>query len=517
VTLSNATIPQNGTVDVIITLVGSGYELLPDPIDVVLCTDRSGSMLINGTDGIPDDRMIHAMNAAKTFNSNMTVRDRIGLVSFGDNSGTNGWANLNSSLPNAYSNRYWAGRDSTYSDDKSYVSRYYKGNPRYCGTDASQDLVLSFDRNLVNSAVEQMVPAGGTPMREGLYQSIKMIRDNPNLQYPDAVKAIILLTDGAWNTGGDPQGGSSAKSFPEIGTGSVITWANESKTRIYTIALGSDPNQAELEQYAIETGGRSYTTPTADQLSSIYSLIAGELRTEAGVNTTADLNFQNLEISGVTVPGAEVLEYVPLAGVSTSIILPNGTSQYKNQAEEWNATHTLSFNVGTVKLNEQWQASFRLIAKREGTFNIFGSDSVVTFESADGMDIMHLPNKTISVKPNLSNSGINFMGLMLSDLTAIRSAPDWISVSWTLNYTGTKTASEEASYSIDGGRTWKRITSLVRSSGLHNEHTGLDLRQIPGTSEYHIRIEASGEDGGWDRKETQIIVGEQTAAFIKLE
>ncbi|MCC7565898.1 MAG: hypothetical protein KO206_06465, partial [Methanomicrobiaceae archaeon] len=54
------TVEVNQTVDVGITLVGDGWALQPDPIDVILCTDRSGSMLYDNP-----DRMHSAREAAK--------------------------------------------------------------------------------------------------------------------------------------------------------------------------------------------------------------------------------------------------------------------------------------------------------------------------------------------------------------------------------------------------------------------------------------------------------------------
>ena len=103
-----------------------------------------------------------------------------------------------------------------------------------------------------------MVPAGGTPMREGLYRSVKMLKDDPR---STAISAVVLLTDGAWNTGGNPQGGAGATSFGVVGTGSVITWAKNNNIRIYTIRLGTEASQTELMAYANETGGSILTHP----------------------------------------------------------------------------------------------------------------------------------------------------------------------------------------------------------------------------------------------------------------
>lgn len=57
------TVAVNGTLDVSVSIYGDGYELTPDPIDVMVSVDRSGSMLKDYP-----DRMVSAMSALKTFN-----------------------------------------------------------------------------------------------------------------------------------------------------------------------------------------------------------------------------------------------------------------------------------------------------------------------------------------------------------------------------------------------------------------------------------------------------------------
>ncbi len=162
-----STVAVNSTVDITIRLTGDGWALMPDPIDVVMCTDRSGSMLYNDTDSIIHDRMVHAMNAGKIFNAQMGTRDRVGLVSFGDNSATSGWAELRRYYSHQYGGAEWVGRDSTWTGDSAYIAANYKGNPRNYGTTdyASVEQTLSSERSTVNSSIEMMVPAGGTPMR----------------------------------------------------------------------------------------------------------------------------------------------------------------------------------------------------------------------------------------------------------------------------------------------------------------------------------------------------------------
>lgn len=74
VSLSKPVVFVNDTFDVRVRLNGDGWALHAKPIDVVLATDRSGSMA--GT------KMTDAKNAAKLFTGNLTDQDQEGLVSF---------------------------------------------------------------------------------------------------------------------------------------------------------------------------------------------------------------------------------------------------------------------------------------------------------------------------------------------------------------------------------------------------------------------------------------------------
>ncbi len=495
--LSTSVYPQtvnvSNTVDVLIQLRGDGWALQPNPIDVVLCTDRSGSMLYNNSDGIIDDRMVHAISAAKIFNSQMSaIRDRVGLVSFGDNSATSGWANLTPRYyystyyhkwrwdwSGVYSNWYWVSRDDRYDCEYSsdyysldsvhqkYVDAHYPGTPRYYGTTqyASEDLVLSFDRTSVNNTINQMVPAGGTPMREGLYRSVKMILDHPRpISGTTTIKAIVLLSDGAWNTGGNPEGGSGVTSFPEISTGSVIDWANTSGIKIFTVALGSDPNREELQSYATKTGGKYYSTDKADELSQIYEDIAGELRLEAGVNTQVDLDFGTIEVNYEMIEVNDtfkVFDYVSDPVLSTRIHSYNETadiipSYVRNDTQSWNENKSLYFDAGTIKLGQIWEARYRLRVLTDGSINIFGPGSQIIFNN--GESTLFLPQTLITGVPSMVSTGVNTSELNITTGDSSSGTDDsgMEYVEWPIyrEYTGIYNVTERYYISNDGGMQW---------------------------------------------------------------
>jgi hypothetical protein len=516
------TIAVNDTVDVTIAFKGDGWAMGPKPIDAVMCTDRSGSMLYNDTDGIIDDRMVHAMNAGKIFNANMGTNDRVGLVSFGDNSATSGRAELRQGYPYQYGGAQWVGKDSTWTGDNSYITTYYIGNPRYYGTTqlASIDQNLSFIRTTVNNSINRMVPAGGTPMREGLYRSVKMLIDYPRT---NAVKAVILLTDGAWNTGGNPQGGAGATSFSGVGTGSVITWAKNNNITIYTIALGSDPSQTELQAYANETGGKFFAAPTADQLATIYSAIAGELKTDAGVNTTMLTDFENVNVTGVSIAGAQVYDYVPNATASTRILWQDGVTNVTNQSADWALDNKLDFTIGTIKVGETWEATFRLKVKQSGTIDVFGANSLVSFNG--GASTLTLPHTFLTVVPNLNATGMGAKTITLSNLliTEPGEINALLPVMWNMTYTGNMTVTEQIYYSIDDGP-WvlfliKTIPGYTTDAVTmeYVDYAQLDVTKLP-PGGFKIKVYATAPDAPDASAITDVkLVGGKGKTFIKLE
>ncbi len=125
--VSPETVAVNDTIDATIRLRGDGWALQPEPIDVVLVIDRSGSM--SGTD-INPSRMIAARNAANEFISrmNLAARDRVALVSFA----------FDARLDQGLTDRSW----------------------------------------WIQSAVDALSPSGATNMRRAYYEAIKYLKEN---------------------------------------------------------------------------------------------------------------------------------------------------------------------------------------------------------------------------------------------------------------------------------------------------------------------------------------------------
>ncbi len=496
------TVQTGELVDVSVRLKGDGWALQPKPIDVVLCTDRSATMLYNES-VIPfptgklvveslDDRMVDAMNAANTFVGQTSGQDRIGLVTFGAPSG--GIAILYNTSVNPGNNSNWwknkdklafrAGKDYTCNkgkdcqdpsnqdstDDKAYVDAHYPGHwpagKDYHGMAISVDSPLTPDKSQVRTAINSTVPAGGTPMREAIYESVKQLINN---RRDGAVQAIILLTDGNWDMGGDPQGiyadcsittgrplfchaepyrnpdGSSAigpGGHDGPGTGSVITWAKDNGIKIFTIALGSELNKDELRAYATETGGKYNETASSSQLGSIYMEIAGELKEEASVDTQVSLDFTNMEVNGTyTLPGNTVFKYEflpPKRSTLIAFIAPNSPAltSVVNSTTDW-ANGQFNFSAGIIKVNQEWVVNFTLRALTEGNIRVLSSkkSSKITFKGTEGE--VGIPDTYITAIPPGTEKGPEGIVFEIENLN--RTNPDDTEIAhleWEPKYNG---------------------------------------------------------------------------------
>jgi hypothetical protein len=364
-----------------------------------------------------NDRMVDAMHAAITFVGKITDQDRIGLVTFGTPRG--GIALLkatgNSTIDaNLEPESYRAGKDFACKpgkkcggavnslDDGAYVSTHYDGHGP-TGRDYRVNGVptkVYVESNLTNfkpqiiSAINSTVPAGGTPMRYGICEAVKLLKNNTR---DGAVQAIVLLTDGRWDTGGDPQSkdpGWGGPSFCEgapkdtywgDGRGSVIKWAKNSDIRIFTIALGEELYKDQLQAYAFETGGKYHEAKNSSELESVYMDIAGELREDASVDTKVNLDFKDMEVNTTYhLSGSDVFEYLYLPGISTFIKPPEAAGWTLNNSEEWGKGLPFSFSADTIKVNQTWMVNFTLRSRIEGNIRLLSGSSRVTFVGKEG-------------------------------------------------------------------------------------------------------------------------------------
>ncbi|WFN33570.1 VWA domain-containing protein [Methanogenium sp. S4BF] len=503
------TVEVGEPVNVTVRLIGDGWKLSSKPIDVMLCADRSGSMNESGK----MDKLKVALNA---FNENMTDdTNRVGMISFGSN--------------------------------------------------ATWDLNFTTDRNEVKSAIDKLHADGWTSMRQGLYLAL-----GENIKHGSAgvLQAVILLSDGDYNYYGDPLArGNKHTTDPEGSPFNIYNkltedyywfdglsegdddsnqnlsyYAATKNIPVYSIALGNKLTKGgndTLKKLAKYTGGTYYYAPTGDQLVGIYTSIAGELKTAAGVNTKMDLNLSNIELNNVSQPNSKsdpILEYEYVEGASTLIKSwigsegsPNiGPERTLNQTDGWDTKRCLNFDstqIGTIQLGQTWQAVFRLIPMKPGNINIFGEGSSIFFN--DGADSLNLPKTYITAEPDLNATGINFGRLRVYDLECAEAGSGavidtYLTMDWNLNYSGIDTVTQCLYYqNVDDGF-WTKFCMFDVAGPLSDIPDPSYTKKLyvgdfpPG--EYKLRVHAMAADAADSVVETPaIVIGMGVRNYIRLE
>ena len=178
------------------------------------------------------------------------------------------------------------------------------------GEGASLLVGLTSNKNYVKRKIDRLYPDGGTPMGDALKLAINhLIKKGRS----NAVKVILLFTDGWWNEGCNP-----------------IKQAYRAKRKgiiIYTIGWGA-VNDAELKKIAEITGGKYYYATTSEELRSIYEKLAKRLSNITAKNVRVEVNLNNN------------VEY------SNPSVKPSGNG--------------LVWDIGTLSENETWNVSFNV-------------------------------------------------------------------------------------------------------------------------------------------------------------
>ncbi|HII98205.1 MAG TPA: VWA domain-containing protein [Methanoregula sp.] len=522
------------TIDVHLMLKGDGWALRPNPVDAMLVIDRSGSMN-TAMDG--QTRLYWAKAAATNFVNNMSSGDQVGLVTYG---GT-------STLDNS----------------------------------------LSLDFATVKAKINSIAQGGYTPTRQALLYAIQDVNSNRNTN-PKSIQAIVLMSDGEFNYYGDPLGrgtgyddgtyawtstysnrytwfsglpapsGTAWTSGGGVGTNQDLSlYALNNNIRIYTIYFNpvSSPSGTTWDTMgtlATLTKGKRYHADSGSKLDNVYSEIAGELKESAGVGTTAYMDFGSIVVNDQLDTTGDIFMYVadptgdgvtdipPPAGLGSTMVrkynethdlIPGtGYSQvgplWDNMTGYWNAhtPHHLSFDVGTVKIQETWETNFRLRVLKEGSISLMGPNSVITFyDDEGGMSTLKLENlSSFTATQNTVFTGATWQTITISDFkrtdTVTGDGPltSTLPVTWTTDYTGFRPVTHDVYYIHDFDPPVRFAQIVTTGVGQRTLFAQLDMTTLP-PGGYQIRVHAHAADadaidtiGFWP-------YNTQTRAFIKLE
>ncbi|MCK8519866.1 hypothetical protein, partial [Methanoculleus sp. 7T] len=307
-------------------------------------------------------------------------------------------------------------------------------------------------------------------------------------------------------------------------------YAKNNEIRLYMISFSDDIKENDttwetMDILAETTGGKHYHAVTGDDLARIYTEIAGELQTEAGVNTTMNLDFEKVRVNSTTVSGDRVFDYVFKDGVSTHIHNQTGTGNVLfddtvDQTDDWKYNNQkLHFDIGTVRLGQTWETTFRLKVNETGNITLFGSGSTILFNR--GAESLEIPEVFISAVPE-NNPGNETADLWVGEPSRVGSGPitDFLRMKWTLTYTGNETATQNLFYSIDEKRTWIDFGTVAPRTEcqVQEEVAVLDVRDRP-AAQYWIRVRATAPDAPPAENETSVsfFVGNTTAKKIRLQ
>jgi hypothetical protein len=312
----------------------------------------------------------------------------------------------------------------------------------------------------------------------------------------------------------DYNSGSDTSNTAKAAAISIASTIKGQNIKIYTIAFGSDADTATLT--AIASPGCSYVASDGTALSTVYGTIYGEIA-DPGVDTSMTADFQNITVTGVTIPGGDVYTYVP----STKIGWQNGTITFKNQTSDW-ADHQLDFTIGTIKLKEQWNATFQLRVNKSGLIDVFGNHSSVTFNG--GTQTLYLPQTFITVVPHLNVTEITAKTITLENLMVTGEISALLPVKWNSIYTGNKTLTEKVYYRINSGP-WVQFDIKTHpypfgpnfTTTNYVNYAQLDVTKLP-FGNYTIKVYATASDApDFTIYLNNIKFGNSSRSYIKLQ
>jgi hypothetical protein len=555
------TVGINQTLNVTIQIKGDGWALGPRPVDVVIVTNLAG-----GVGGA--ERLTQTKVGEVAFIESAEPGVFISLVSIGNNptystgSGSGGPGPFASANALALWNQQqfdglahfqpYAGAPMDKclwdpalwnSPSRSMPNATICHAATYNYFNPSSDAKLEMDFIEANSAANKALlknkvhdfrDFGGTNYAAGINMALKQF---DKVEGNGHVKALIIMGDGItmvaptapgatdsyWPSDWYPR--ASLGCFDESDSAKIATWksADIAKSRGIEIFVLGYPSYGQIDNGTINgmvSPGRYYFVPDANEMRHYFDVIYGEIREEAGVNTLMTVDFQTINVTGVSTPGSEVYDYVYAPTASTKIGWQDGKTNVTDQSADWAADNKLDFTIGTIKIQQQWNATFRLKVKKSGIIDVFGKNSTVTFNGLT--DSLYLPQKFITVVPNLTATEIGVKTITLHNLTCTETGEikALFPVMWSTNYTGNKTLTEKVYYRIDTGPWVQFDTKTHTYDPLTMEYVDfaqLDVTKLP-PGGYKIKVYATASDAPDVIAETDLkTVGGRGKTFIKLE
>ena len=563
------TVGINQTINITIGFSGDGWTMQSKPIDVLLLLDNSGSM---GSSSNSADGLYQSKEAAITFINNMTPGiDRVGVIFYDHKT----YPNNSVYVPLTYDLDSVKNNISAYTrtDGQGYHTRtryaLYQGitlmnSPGWNDRGAVPAIIHMTD-GLWSMEGDPLARAGAigfnqsfSPL-ENVANGLHSVWAGNNVGAGDdtpVTNQYRYFDDLGGGTGvngnkTDFPNGQTFNNPPTIGWASqpepyektqntttktswyftnaenskqnMSVYASESGIRIYSIGFTNKADKPALKSalttMSNATGGFYRYAPTKTELKNVYTDIAKDLKDTASINTSMTADFDNVNVTGVTMPGIQVYTYVP----STKINWQDGnTTTFINQSDDWLADSKLDFNIGTIKVGQKWNATFQLRVNQSGLIEVFGKNSTVSFNG--GNETLYLPQTFITVVPNLTAIEVGVKTITLENLMVSGEISALLPVKWNSIYTGNKTLTEKVYYRINSGP-WVQFDIKTHpypfgpnfTTTNYVNYAQLDVTKLP-FGNYTIKVYATASDApDFTIDLNNIKFGNSSRSYIKLQ
>jgi len=475
------TVLVNETIDVTIRVTGDGYKMVSNPISVVLDLDTTNSM--NGAEaddpGGPD-RFEYAKVAAKYFVGSLNASDQVGLVTWGEEDNMD----------------YWRLVQNT-----------------------------SYNHALINSSIDSLdMKNNEVSVRDSIHEAVTNLITK--LVTPaNEVGAIITLGASSYGPGERPLMVKETWIDNGIRVYSISYVSTDCKLMADGITYTNSKTE-DMSLLAREAHGIHFCCTNSSQVIDALGVIRQNLSEIAGVNTSMNLDFEHVTVnSNTSWSGGDVFDYVVVNDGMTSpnsrttILWPNSTRTFENQTDDWNDDFNLNFSIGTIKIKQSWETTFRLKVKKEGTIDLFGPGSTISYNDMPGnlrlpLTLIQSVNNTLPV--GLSGGMLEVSNLAHGDIT------NYVPLTWNLQYKGSATATETMWYSFNNG-TWVQFGTVAGIPPTiapdympYTHHAYMDITKLP-PGYYQIKVEAFAPDSPNHAQIIDVGYVGNSGVYIKLE
>ncbi|RAR42604.1 VWA domain-containing protein [Paenibacillus sp. MDMC362] len=261
------------------------------------------------------------------------------------------------------------------------------------------------DKTALKEFIDQLDRGPYTDMSVGLDEAVKVLKQGMD---PAHAPMIVVLADG--NNDLDPNTGKTSQEASDQ-LAQAVKEANGSGIPIYTIGLNADGklNKETLAELANQTGGKSFTTSSADDLPQILSEIFAshqQLKIVPVQSITGNGSYQEVTVH---VPNANVLEanisIMSSSPVDVKLVDPAGAEQTIPSSSVLRSTSNSYSLLKLLKPQQgDWKLQVKGVSKDKIDINlVFNYDLELTMDPPPPSKVR--AGDTIDIKAYLVSNG----------------------------------------------------------------------------------------------------------------